>query len=627
MKRALVVGSEVHGLRGVEPDTVRVAETLRRRGFDVDRRTGAGATRAGILEGYDALIAASQEGDAAVVYYSGHGFYARAEQVGSWQCIVPTDLDASTAADWRGITAWELSIKQRQLTERTRNVTVILDCCSSALMSRAARAQDAVPRMLPNPISAGLGLHLAALRARYGEDASAAMSYLSGNPHAVRLVACGQSESAYETLDPRTGRIHGACTTALVEVLEEVGDTPVSWAAIADAIRARVLARFPIQRPEAEGPRHRQLFSLVEQDGKEHVAVSVLGEGFQLPAGRLTGVTQGDVYGIMPVGAAQYDSRKALAQLEVTEVRALTSSARWRQGARALPVDAIAFPIRRNAVRRAVKLEAPADERERLARELAATPTLRPAAADEPGAVATLRLAGGDLTVEDAAGPLFPAARFPAELPDALRNLANLGVAQGVRGLLGEHGVFARELSCELGLVEGGDLRRLPDDGAALGLGDRIYVKVTSRARRRLYLHIFNVGVRGEVSRLTDFAPAGAALDFGDEPFVLGQAPDGSIPGQPLFWPASLPRTFPRLDELIVIATTDKVDLSGLETHALPGSRRSAGSKLSDLLAQLQDGLTRDVGEGPPIEGYYARRLSFEMHPVEAALGGRRRGS
>lgn len=625
MKRALVLGSDMQGLRGVEVDTRCMAEMLRRRGFEVDRRLGDRATRAGMLEGYDALIAASREGDAAVVYYSGHGFYAGLLGPGprSWQCIAPTDLEASTATDWRGITAWELSIKQAQLTAATKNVTIILDCCAASQMSRSTIAQHAAVRALPNPRLAGFDRHLAALHATYGKDADAAAAFVTGNPHAVRLVACGETEAAYEGLDPRSGRYQGAFTAALAEILEEVGDAALSWAAIADALRARVLRRFPMQRPEVEGPRHRELFSLVEQNGTEQVSVGACKGGYRLSAGRLTGVTLGDVYGVMGLGAARYDSGAALAQLEVTEVAALSATAKWRQGAKQLPVDAVAFPLLRNAERRAVVLDAPAALRGRLIEDLSATPTLRVAEKGELGAVATLRLAGDALTIEDAAGPLFPAARFPQELPGTLKNLANLGAAQGLRELLGEHGVFAGELAIEFGIVEGGELRPLAEHGSHLGLGDRIYLKVESRARRRLYIHVFNVGVRSTISSLSAFAPAGAFLDGGDAPLILGQVPRGSLEGLPLYWPALLPRSFARIDELVVIATTAKTSLLGLETREFFSNHRDpGGSKLSDLLAQLQDGLPRDVSGETPRDSYFAKRFSFTLHPVEAPLGG-----
>ena len=78
--------------------------------------------------------------DAAVVYYCGHGLYAtnrdRQDELQIVQAIAPTDLDATTGDDFRSITAWELAIKLAQLTAMTRNVTVLLDCCHAAQMTR-----------------------------------------------------------------------------------------------------------------------------------------------------------------------------------------------------------------------------------------------------------------------------------------------------------------------------------------------------------------------------------------------------------------------------------------------------------------------------------------------------------
>src|SRR4051812_35271562 len=168
-RRALVLGSQIEGLRGVHNDVQRMAAMLDARGFAVDLRVGADATRAGMLAGYDQLIVASDVDDAAVVYYCGHGYHAVVPDEGrSWQCIVPTDLRDGSTTDWRGITAWELSIKQAQLTARTRNVTVILDCCHSAQLSRSDGVVGAMPRALPHPVHTGFAHHLAALRATYG---------------------------------------------------------------------------------------------------------------------------------------------------------------------------------------------------------------------------------------------------------------------------------------------------------------------------------------------------------------------------------------------------------------------------------------------------------------------------
>jgi Caspase domain len=619
MKRALVVGSQIEGLRGVDADTDRMSAMLEARGFEIDHRTAARASRAGILAGYDALIAASGADDAAVVYYSGHGFYASiaSEQLRSWQCIAPTDLRDGGVDDWRGITAWELSIKQAELTARTTNVTVILDCCHASQMSRDAAVRDATARALPHPVRLGFEAHLEALRAA----APRAFDMVDpvGNRDAVRLVACGDTEVAFECANA-SGEVGGAFTAALIDVLNEVGDTAISWAAIRDAIAARVQRSFIRQRPEIEGPSRRQLFSLLEDDDHSAVAIHAVADHFVLPGGRLTGVTNGDRYAVMPVGSQVYERRAALAHIQVTEVLALSAKAQWSSGNRVVPIDAVAIPIRKQAIRRAVVLDAPAAQRAAVEQAIAATATLRLKTADDTDAIATLKLRDGALTIEDAAGPLFPEVGFPDQLAGALKNLANLGVAQGIRELEGEHGVFNHELEIELGTVQDGVECPLPDHGAALGLGDRLYLKLRPRGYRRLFVHLFNVGVRGKVTLLTSFAPSGIALDGGDPAFALGRAARGLLSGLELTWPSGLPRqTFPRLDEIIVIATTDKTSLRSLETQEVVLTTRG-GSKLSDLLAQLQDGGTRDVGDARPSHGFLVKRLSYLLHPRDAAM-------
>src|SRR5262245_32968320 len=118
--RALLVGSPGKNLRGVDHDVSRMAEMLHERGFAVDIRLREQATRDGILEGYDQLIEKVRPGEAAVVYYAGHGFRAFvAREAACWQGIAPFDLDATKTDDFRGITAWELSINLARLTKQT----------------------------------------------------------------------------------------------------------------------------------------------------------------------------------------------------------------------------------------------------------------------------------------------------------------------------------------------------------------------------------------------------------------------------------------------------------------------------------------------------------------------------
>lgn len=622
---ALVVGCPGDNLEGVDYDVAAMKQMLQGRGIAVDVRTGESATRAGILQGYDELIAKARPGQPAVFYYTGHGWYSLpdTESGSAWQGICPTDLNATTTNDFRGITSWELSIKQVQLTERTKNVTVILDCCHAARMSRDAAASTAVCRALPHPVRAGFAEHFLALKADYGPAYSAVEP--SGNPDAVRLVACRHDESAFEY--PLDGVYRGAFTEALLDVLQGVGDAPVSWAAIADAIRERVHRRFLIQRPDIEGPAHRRIFS--EEPGQlgEVVPISARPEGLRLGAGQLMRVTPGDVYGVMPPDSREYRAADAIADIEVTDTFATYSAAvvrDWRNGHGALPQGAVALPIEKQFVRRPVKIQVPDGVRPAVEAEIAAIRTLRLAGPDEPAALATLRVADNSLTLEDPMGPLFAPKRFPEGLREATASLANLAAAQALRELEGEHGVLATDLEIEWGTVDHGAMRRMPDAGAVLGLQDRIYVKIRSRAEDTLYAHIFNIGIRSTIKLVTgNAAPAGCPLTTEEPEFVLGRYFDGTLPGEGLSWARDVPRgALPRLDELVVIITTACASLQGLETGTggQRGATRGPGSQLQDLLSQLQDGLPRSLPAGRAKDGFYVKRLSYWLYPREAAM-------
>jgi len=622
-QRALVLGSQIDGLRGVDNDTRQMAEMLDARGFAVDLRIGADATRAGMLAGYDQLIAASGTGDAAVVYYCGHGYYAAVPEEGrSWQCIVPTDLRHGTVTDWRGITAWELSIKQAQLTAKTRNVTVILDCCHSAQLSRSEDPIGSVPRALPHPVDTGFDHHLAGLRANYGAAFDAVDPV--GDPHAVRVIACGQSESAFERPDA-AGQYHGVFTEELIEVLRQVGTAPASWAAIIRAVRGRVLRQFRRQRPDIEGPIRRGPFSLTEHDDLRDVAVTVVGERFRLSTGQLTGAAVGDLYRVLPPGSPiddpVDDDASALAHLEITEVFAMTANACRTAGTGPIPGDAVAVPVRRRASRWPVTVEGPPPARAAVEAAIAATPTLRTLSPGEAGAIATVHIEHDAVTIADPGGPVCLPLPLSSGMGVVLIQLANLGVAQGLRELEGEHGVAAAELAIELGTVHEGRTRRLPDHGGVLGLRDRYYVTIERRGQRSLFVHVLNVSARGKVALLTHFARGGVALDRRSPSITLGQRADGALGGVGVRWPEGLPLTgTPRLTELVVIATPALSDLSGLETRELVVTR-GGGSQIQRALAALCDGKSRDVsGSGAQnhaLDGFFVKRLSLSLDPGE----------
>src|SRR5262249_37737427 len=158
------------------------------------------------------------------------------------------------------------------------------------------------------------------------------------------------------------------------------------------------------------------------------------------------------------------------------------------------PADAVAVPIELKPPTHPVTVIAPDDQRDAITAALRGARTLQVAGPDEQGTVATLRLVDKQLLIEDAAGPIFPAARYPEDLAETVKNVANLGVARRVRDMVGEHGLSEKGLEISWGVVDNGQQRTMPDHGASLGLGDRIYVKVKNTSGELRYIHIFNVG-------------------------------------------------------------------------------------------------------------------------------------
>src|SRR5262245_17025847 len=297
----LVIGSGFDDPRGVENDVQLIGDLLADRDFAVETLLGPRATRAGILAAWDAIITGAGPDDAVAIYYAGHGALVinterqarRFDLPESFRAICPTDYGQSTDDDFRGISSFELSIKLAAVTAKTRNVTVILDCCYSGQLCRGAGASGRRARGLPAPSRLALSRHLHALR---DSGALAELGALA-NPDAVRIVGAGESSGAFPTPVPRTppwpsrigeqGRdgFVGALTLALCDLLDEIGDAAVPWQSIVPALCRHVCAHGDGQQPNIEGAVKRVPFELTELDAS-CARIERDGDGFMIGAGR-----------------------------------------------------------------------------------------------------------------------------------------------------------------------------------------------------------------------------------------------------------------------------------------------------------------------------------------------------
>jgi hypothetical protein len=117
-------------------DTEKMTEALKMRGFDcLPPLLEDQATHDNILKHLNALSSVSKPDDAIVVYFSGHGANSR-----NMFSLCP--FDASVRSDDHDITAEDINKWLDGL--KTRNVTIILDCCFSDVTS-AVRARGGNP--------------------------------------------------------------------------------------------------------------------------------------------------------------------------------------------------------------------------------------------------------------------------------------------------------------------------------------------------------------------------------------------------------------------------------------------------------------------------------------------------
>jgi hypothetical protein len=595
-----------------------MADALGGLGFSVVCCVGEEATREGILQGYRRLIERCAPGEAAFIYYAGHG--ARSPGLGDdFQFIVPVDFESSTQEEFRGITSLELSGLLEELTSKTRNVTVVLDCCFAARMSRGL---ELVPRALPEvPLPVVLA-HLARLQAR---GTVLGGCHVESNPHAIRLVASALDESAYEYTNARGVRT-GLLTDAFLEVLDEARGLRVSWGQLGRRVRERVLARCPRQRPELEGPGRRLLFQLEELEQELALPYYPERNRHWLRGGRLHGVHPGDEYAVMPLGALGPDAGRALALARVVEVQGGSSQVELdRRSGSVIPTGAPAFLLRSVQPRRVVVLDGSWDAKEpfhlHLREGLQASSFVRQATEDEHGPVlARVRLGERSVEVLDAGEDsiVHPLPLTPHSALEVVRALEVLARAQALRELetAAEADWLEGCLDIEWGRVLAGRASRLPSAGACLHAGERLYVRLHNRGRSRIYVSVFDVGVGGCITLLNTSQPSG--LVMGPERMeTLGARPDGTLVGLELDWPAAVPPMGDRPESLVVIASDAPVDLRLLETS---GSRlvRARAVSLERLLQGLVVGTTRAVspqGGGPHLVKHAVKHIRFWLDP------------
>lgn len=312
-KRALLIGSPVHGLRGTENDLNMMTNILQSHGFntETDRHVKKlfrqDATRQKIIDAWESLISDISRDDAVVIYYSGHGVCVESDE-GSEnlrspsmiQFIVPYDFDC-TLKTWEGIFDGELSLLLRRTTAKTDNVTYILDCCHSARLGRKLGEVYFEPKAFG--LDKSLHADLAKIHRKLRQQRRLTEDQLDTNPHAVRIAAAASNETAWE-YHGDSHNYMGLLTRNLAKAIMKPSDKR-SWRDVMLEVAVLVEQDFPggNQHPRSAGPDNRRPFSLGTNATGALLATLWDDEYATMRGGRVNGVKEGDIYAITPFGS------------------------------------------------------------------------------------------------------------------------------------------------------------------------------------------------------------------------------------------------------------------------------------------------------------------------------------
>jgi hypothetical protein len=603
----------------VQNDIKAMSDLLLSRGFDVSLCYGADATRDGITRAWTELIQRTSSRDAVVVYYSGHGGASepdRSDETFRVQYLLPTDIGQTTETDFRGILDVEVSHLVTGLTNKTHNVTVILDCCHS---ERAARAPVPGMRAWAPVRRKDIDSHMRRLQ----EAGFFRYLHKEGNPYSVRIVAAGSDRPAYEEEVSRdlqsdeaepSGTVMGNLTRQLVTEIRKLGTNPVSWDVILPQLRLHLNRGYRPQRPQVEGPRMRALFSLEKIDYWGQLGLRVTRDKVVLMGGRLADVCTVDEYAVMPPGASTIDQTRQIGVARVHSVSPANADVDVEYiGSHCfVPDRAVAFPLRRFRSGYGVQIQindASLSSRLQLRLETSRFIHELNRSANGQPPFATIKQHEGKLVLlHQNATPTFeyPILSVTAHedvIDDVIYQLEKLARASQVLNLAPDasNALKVDSLTIEIGRVNRKVAEPFPDGADHSFIeGQYAYIKLCNGGPTKLYAAVFLVTSTGTIEWLSHGSPSGAELRPGGvQPYIPGQSSHGytkRINGLKFAWPASIPRDRALKEAFVVILTRSKVDLGFLATrYRKEAPRRELDDSSGDEDEDIEDDMSFSV--------------------------------
>ena len=310
-KYALLIGIDeyeaVTDLRGTVND-VELMQGILTSKFGVPEHnikllTNENATRENIITAIQVhLIKQAQSGDVVILHYSGHGSQMKDEPGGDEidgydETIVAHDSRTEGVFD---ISDDEINGLLTQLTQKTKNVTFIMDSCHSGTVARAgsqARIIEPDNRIPPPKTDFAISFR----------NAESDEGFRLDDSDYVLISGSRSSELANETRF--NDRRYGAMTWYLAqELLNAKPDA--TYRSVMDNVKANVNSRFRSQHPQIEGPgMDLKLFGTDKINSRPYALINSIENGVaEINAGRILGVKKGSELKVFSADTTDFDN-------------------------------------------------------------------------------------------------------------------------------------------------------------------------------------------------------------------------------------------------------------------------------------------------------------------------------
>jgi hypothetical protein len=560
------------------------------------------ASQQGILMAMDRLVDAAGRDDIVVFHFSGHGSRRKSvnvnEGTGMDSTIIPSDSGCVDPYPNLEIIDDQIRDWIERLAQKTRNITLIFDCCHSGTITRDISGAK-VRGVPPDPRSLeAMGVDPASLPApaKTGTRSAGTASWMALNDSHVVISGCRDDEYSHEySFEQGDDLVRGGALTHFLTRAVLQAKSGATWRDVFEIARQGVNTRFPQQHPQIEGAQDRELFGVRDITPLRYIPiVSAAGNVITLGGGAAHGLLVGSLWTAYSPGTKEIQNGGALANLEITRVGNLSAEAKVRDGSVSLPVGARCVEAAPAASRFLLQVDLSALETSDAAlwRDcLSQSKLLKIAKSHEAADLRIRRLSPGQQPdLEPVDSPSWAVVDRGGQLAMPCRRVDDAAAMETVSSNLESIARFRNALALDNPAsqldVEFNIYRVHPDDelelanggGFEFEEGERLAFEIINRENRNVFVSILDFGLTGRISLIYPPARAAEMISAG-QTLKIGVGQQRMTLGVPREMQASV-----GTETLKAFISTEETDFRWLQQ----GGMRSIGKDCGGLRQQFE---------------------------------------